>query len=38
VTTLAKVQPSRLDEERWPLLERSFVVQREDSTSLVNSF
>jgi len=34
---LAGVQPSRLDEEKWPLLAAVFVVHEEDSTSLVKS-
>ena len=33
----ARVQPSRLDEETWPLLAAVFVVDEEDSTSLVKS-
>ena len=34
---LARVQPSRLDEEKWPLRAAVFVVHKEDSTSLVKS-
>ena len=36
-TSVARVQPSRLDEETWPLLAAVFVVDEEDSTSLVKS-
>ncbi len=32
-----RVQPSRLEEEMWPLLAAVFVVHEEDSTSLVKS-
>ncbi len=31
----ARVQPSRLDEEMWPLLAAVFVVDRKEDSSLV---